>query len=83
MNREALTREGLATTEGVRTAIDDPDVVLLDPTPHFMCRGDLAMYERSGHIPTALDYPTPDTIEGGVSMMVPPPATLSRCTPDR
>ena len=68
----------LATEDDVRAAIDDPDVVLLDTNPLYMYRGDLAMFERPGHIPTALSFPTPDTIEGGVSMMVRPPATLSR-----
>lgn len=68
----------LATADEVRTAIDGSEVVLLDTTPLSMYLGDFAMYERPGHIPTALSFPTPDTIEGGVSMMVLPPATLSR-----
>lgn len=68
----------LATADDVRAAIDDPDVALLDTMPLTMYRGDLALYPRPGHIPTALGFRTPDTIEGGMSMMVLPPASLSR-----
>jgi len=67
----------LARATEVRAAIDDPYVVILDTLPLPIHRGDAALYERPGHITTALSLPTPDTINP-VTMTVLPPATLSR-----
>lgn len=66
-----------ATIDEVKQAITDPAVVLLDALPRTSYTGDLVLYGRGGHIPTALNLPYSDTVDG-VSKEILDPATLAR-----
>ena len=75
--RVSVAPRWLASTDDVRAAIDDPDVALVDamPWPHYT--GDMIAFGRSGHIPTALNLPAPDTVDV-LSLDVLSPQALSR-----
>jgi thiosulfate/3-mercaptopyruvate sulfurtransferase len=66
----------LATADEVRAAIEDPDVAIVDTLPLPVYRGDIVPYGRPGHIPTALSFPTPDTIDA-VALTLMPAEALS------
>lgn len=42
----------------VYAAINDPNVLLIDAMPAAHFRGEMQMYARTGHIPTAINVPT-------------------------
>jgi len=52
-----LRRRLIADRDEVLAAIDDDQVVIVDVLPEAHYRGDMAMYARPGHIPTALNIP--------------------------
>jgi thiosulfate/3-mercaptopyruvate sulfurtransferase len=53
-----LRPELIADQAEVLAAIDDEGVVLIDVLPENIYRGEVTMYYRPGHIPTALNIPT-------------------------
>ena len=67
----------LATMEDVKTAIEDPNIYLIDALTLPNYTGDLITYPRPGHIATALSFPAPDTLDP-VSRTVLSPSDLSR-----
>ena len=66
-----------ATIDDVRDAIADPDVALVDALPRASYNGDLVLYGTGGHIPTAVNLPFSDTVDGITKTML-DPASLAR-----
>ncbi len=62
----------LATIDQVKSAIDDPEVVILDALMQPNYNGNLHAYDQPGHIPTALSLPAPDTIDPMLKTILPP-----------
>ena len=48
----------IATIEEVRTAIENPNVAILDALPWSSYTGDSVYYDRPGHITSALSFPS-------------------------
>lgn len=66
-----------ATADDVRAAIDDPGVILVDVLARSLYVGDVNFAGRPGHIPTAVNLPTSDLVDGVMQTILPPDA-LSR-----
>jgi thiosulfate/3-mercaptopyruvate sulfurtransferase len=66
-----------ATIDEVRQAVDDPAVALVDALPRASYDGDLVLYDRPGHIATALSLPYNEIVDG-ITTMVLEPAALSQ-----
>lgn len=49
--------EVVAMAEEVLAAIDDPAITVIDTLPHEFYAGEVTIYERPGHIPSALNIP--------------------------
>ena len=54
----SLRPELIVEKEEVRAAIDDDSVELIDAMPAAHYRGDFALYDRPGHIPSASNVPS-------------------------
>jgi len=54
----------IAERDEVFAAINDDNVVLIDAMPAEHYRGDMVMYGRAGHIPSAINIPTVLTEDG-------------------
>jgi thiosulfate/3-mercaptopyruvate sulfurtransferase len=66
-----------ASAGDVRSAIDDPDVALVDAIHAPSYTGDMNYFGRAGHIPSAVNLPTTDLTDTGMQTVL-PPADLSR-----
>jgi thiosulfate/3-mercaptopyruvate sulfurtransferase len=55
--------ELIADRDEVFAAIDDSSVELIDALPEASFRGEMTMYDRPGHIPTASNIPFPSLVE--------------------
>lgn len=53
----------IADRDEVRAAIDDGAVCLVDTLPATMFAGEMTMYARPGHIPTAINLPGTDLLD--------------------
>lgn len=54
----ALRADVIAERDEVFAAISDEDVMIIDTMPAEHYRGEIAMYGRAGHIPTAINIPS-------------------------
>lgn len=66
-----------ATIDEVEQAITDPAVALVDALPQASYTGDLELFGEGGHIPTAVNLPYSETVDG-IGKVVLDPATLAR-----
>lgn len=58
-----LRPELIVDKEEVLAAIEDDSVAIIDALPEAHFRGDFAMYDRPGHIPTAINVPSSGLVD--------------------
>jgi len=61
----------IATIDEVRSAINDPDVAIVDALPWSSYTGDSVFYSRPGHIATAVNFPESNAINEVTQQVLP------------